>query len=103
MIHGSYEFGRISATPFSRFENEEYSSCFALWGMHFLTMFVSRAIICIALSPDSEKHCICIALLRSHALRTRNIHRVLRFGACISLACLFPRAIHRSYEFGRIK
>ena len=101
-IHGSYEFGRISATPFSRFENEEYSSCFALWGMHFLSMFVSRAIICIALRPDSEKHCICIALLRSHALRTRNIHRVLRFGECISLACLFPRAIHGSYEFGRI-
>ena len=31
-----------SATPFSRFENEECSSCFALRGMHFLGMFVSR-------------------------------------------------------------
>ena len=27
-----------SATPFSRFENEEYSSCIALWGMHFLSI-----------------------------------------------------------------
>ena len=31
-----------STTPFSRFENEECSSCFALRGMHFLSMFVSR-------------------------------------------------------------
>ena len=23
-----------STIPFSRFENEEYSSCVALWGMH---------------------------------------------------------------------
>ena len=33
-----------SAIPFSRFENEEYSSCFALWGMHrlFLEPFTGR-------------------------------------------------------------
>ena len=50
------------------------------------------------------------ALLGSHALRTKNIRRVLRFGAftfserrtCIVFSMFVSPAIHGRYEFGRI-
>ena len=38
-----------SAIPFSRFENEEYSSCFALWGMPALSL------ACMFLEPFSGR------------------------------------------------
>ena len=50
------------------------------------------------------------ALSGSHALRTKNIRRVLHFGeftfserrTCIVLSMFVSPAIHGSYEFGRI-
>ena len=56
-------------------------------------------------------NCISLeGLSGSHALRTKNILRVLRFGAftfseqrtCIVLSMFVSPAIHLSYEFGRI-
>ena len=56
-------------------------------------------------------HCISLERLSgSHALRTKNIRRVLRFGAftfserriCIVCSMFVSPAIHGWYEFGRI-
>ena len=88
---------RIPALGSPRCENGEY--CFALEVFTILERGIYILINALGLRTP-----------KSHAVRTKNIHRVLCFRAftfserrtCIVLSMFFSRAIHGSYKFDRI-
>ena len=79
------------------YDSEEYvyTVCSAL--ELSLSRFENGAVHCVLCTRAEYT-----ALLGSRALRTKNIYRVLRFGACIALSMFVSRAINGSYEFDRI-